>query len=123
MRVGLWLDGTTDPSAAAAVTLKVTEHRLPDAVLSMTADLGLVSEVLLDLLPFLECLPDHTMDSELRVLLPDCVTGQVIGTGGQRIRDLGRANRTRLFFFKVSSHHSIGSSVLPSFNLLEFKIH
>lgn len=87
----------------------------PDRILSVTASIDTIGEILLKIIPTLEEYQHYSgidFDSELRLLIHQSLAGGIIGVKGAKIKELRENTQTTIKLFQECCPHSTDRVVL-----------
>ncbi|KAA0713681.1 Heterogeneous nuclear ribonucleoprotein K [Triplophysa tibetana] len=96
-------------------TVSVPDSSGPERILSISADIPTVSEIMLKIIPTLEEYQHHKgvdFDCELRLLIHQSLAGSIIGVKGAKIKELRESTQTTIKLFQECCPQSTDRVVL-----------
>ncbi|KAI2661303.1 Heterogeneous nuclear ribonucleoprotein K [Labeo rohita] len=96
-------------------TVSVPDSSGPERILSISADIPTVAEILLKVIPTLEEYQHHNgvdFDCELRLLIHQSLAGSIIGVKGAKIKELRESTQTTIKLFQECCPQSTDRVVL-----------
>ncbi|KAG1949270.1 heterogeneous nuclear ribonucleoprotein K isoform X4 [Pimephales promelas] len=96
-------------------TVSVPDSSGPERILSVSADIPTVAEILLKIIPTLEEYQHHKgvdFDCELRLLIHQSLAGSIIGVKGAKIKELRESTQTTIKLFQECCPQSTDRVVL-----------
>uniref|UniRef100_A0A672Q1C3 Heterogeneous nuclear ribonucleoprotein K n=1 Tax=Sinocyclocheilus grahami TaxID=75366 RepID=A0A672Q1C3_SINGR len=96
-------------------TVSVPDSSGPERILSVSADIPTVAEILLKVIPTLEEYQHHhdvDFDCELRMLIHQSLAGSIIGVKGAKIKELRESTQTTIKLFQECCPQSTDRVVL-----------
>ncbi|TRY99478.1 hypothetical protein DNTS_023007 [Danionella cerebrum] len=96
-------------------TVSVPDSSGPERILSISADIPTVADILLKIIPTLEEYQQHKgmdFDCELRILIHQSLAGSIIGLKGSKIKELRESNHTTIKLFQECCPQSTDRVVL-----------
>ncbi|XP_067251513.1 heterogeneous nuclear ribonucleoprotein K isoform X4 [Chanodichthys erythropterus] len=96
-------------------TVSVPDSSGPERILSISADIPTVAEILLKIIPTLEEYQHHKgvdFDCELRLLIHQSLAGSIIGVKGAKIKELRESTQTTIKLFQECCPQSTDRVVL-----------
>ncbi|KAK2899019.1 hypothetical protein Q8A67_010437 [Cirrhinus molitorella] len=96
-------------------TVSVPDSSGPERILSISADIPTVAEILLKVIPTLEEYQHHDgvdFDCELRLLIHQSLAGSIIGVKGAKIKELRESTQTTIKLFQECCPQSTDRVVL-----------
>ncbi|XP_018951768.1 heterogeneous nuclear ribonucleoprotein K-like isoform X2 [Cyprinus carpio] len=96
-------------------TVSVPDSSGPERILSISADIPTVAEILLKVIPTLEEYQHHNgvdFDCELRMLIHQSLAGSIIGVKGAKIKELRESTQTTIKLFQECCPQSTDRVVL-----------
>uniref|UniRef100_A0A672R4E0 Heterogeneous nuclear ribonucleoprotein K n=1 Tax=Sinocyclocheilus grahami TaxID=75366 RepID=A0A672R4E0_SINGR len=96
-------------------TVSVPDSSGPERILSVSADIPTVAEILLKVIPTLEEYQHHNgvdFDCELRMLIHQSLAGSIIGVKGAKIKELRESTQTTIKLFQECCPQSTDRVVL-----------
>ncbi|KAG9270376.1 heterogeneous nuclear ribonucleoprotein K isoform X1 [Astyanax mexicanus] len=96
-------------------TVSVPDSSGPERILSITAEIPIVAEILLKIIPTLEEYQHHKgvdFDCELRILIHQSLAGSIIGVKGAKIKELRENTQTTIKLFQECCPQSTDRVVL-----------
>ncbi|XP_052459556.1 heterogeneous nuclear ribonucleoprotein K [Carassius gibelio] len=96
-------------------TVSVPDSSGPERILSISADIPTVAEILLKVIPTLEEYQHHhgvDFDCELRMLIHQSLAGSIIGVKGAKIKELRESTQTTIKLFQECCPQSTDRVVL-----------
>ncbi|XP_061115749.1 heterogeneous nuclear ribonucleoprotein K [Conger conger] len=96
-------------------SVSVPDSSGPERILSVSADIDTIGEILLKIIPTLEEYQHYSgldFDCELRILIHQSLAGSIIGVKGAKIKELRENTQTSIKLFQECCPHSTDRVVL-----------
>ncbi|KAJ8380901.1 hypothetical protein SKAU_G00016790 [Synaphobranchus kaupii] len=98
-----------------SASVSVPDSSGPERILSVSADIDTIGEILLKIIPTLEEYQHYSgidFDCELRILIHQSLAGSIIGVKGAKIKELRENTQTSIKLFQECCPHSTDRVVL-----------